>query len=150
VPPPPPAGDGPTTLAHPRRHAPLHVVLAGVLGVVAAVVGAPLIAASLFGGGRVFLLVVAMVVTGVVVAAVVLDLVVGPRRGGPLGSVLRGVVLGVLGSLAGVVLAFAAVRFGWANGLPVPLRYAAAALPFAALAALQWRSGPERRAGHGS
>jgi hypothetical protein len=115
------------------------VALAGLLGIAAAVVGAPVIAASLFGGGTAFLLAVALVVAVVAAGAVALDLAVGPRQGGRGASVVRGLVLGVLGSVAGVVIAFAAVRLDVAGGLPVPLRYAAAALPFGVLAALQWR-----------
>ena len=127
----------------------MHVLLAGALGVLAAVVGAPVIAASLLDGGTAFLIAVTVVVVAVAACAVGLDLVAGPRWGGLGGSVLRGVVLGVLGPVAGVVLAFAAVRLGWLTGLPVPLRYAAAALPFAAVATLQWRGRPGRRAGGG-
>jgi hypothetical protein len=121
------------------RRALLHVALAGLLGIAAAVVGAPIIAASLFGGGTAFLLALGVVAAVVSAGAIGLDLAAGPRRGGRGGSVLRGLVLGVLGSVAGVVIAFAAVRFDVGDGLPVPLRFAAAALPFAALAGLQWR-----------
>ena len=101
--------------------------------------GAPVIAASLFGGGTAFLIAVGVVVAATSAGAFGLDLVAGPRRGGRGGSVLRGVVLGVLGTVAGVVIAFAALRFDVGDGLPVPLRFAAAALPFAAVAGLQWR-----------
>jgi hypothetical protein len=115
------------------------VALAGLLGVLAAVVAAPFVAGSLFGGGTVFAITVLVVVCIVSAAAVGLDLAAGPTRGGHGGSVLRGILLGVLGTVGAVVIAFAALRFGWARGIPVPLAYASAALPFAAVAALQWR-----------
>lgn len=51
---------------------------------------------------------------------------------------LRGVTLGVLSSAAVVVLAFVALHQDVGDGLPVLLRYAAAGLPFATIAALQW------------
>jgi hypothetical protein len=117
----------------------LHVLLAGGLGVLAALAGAPFVFGSLFGGGTVFVITVLVVVGVVSAAAVGLDLAAGPGRGGRGGSVLRGLVLGVLGTVTAVVLAFSALRFGWADGITVPLAYASAALPFAAVAALQWR-----------
>jgi hypothetical protein len=116
-----------------------HILLAGGLGIVAALAGAPVVAASLFGGGTTFLIALTVVAAVISALAVALDRAVGPGRGGPGGSLLRGVTLGVLGSVAVVVSAFGAVRLGYASVLPVPLRFAAAALPFAALAGLQWR-----------
>jgi len=79
-----------------------HGALAGILGVCAAVAGAPLVVGSLFGGWS--------------------------------------TVLGTLGVLtaAVAVLAWAAIRADVDSVLPVPLRYAAAALPFAAVAGLRW------------
>ncbi len=115
-----------------------HIGLTGLLGIAGAVIGAPVVVASLFGGGTTFLITLTVVVAVVSVLAVALDRATGPRRGGSGGSVLRGLTVGVLGSAAVVVIGFASVRLGVASVLPVPLRFAAAALPFAVVAALQW------------
>jgi hypothetical protein len=48
------------------------------------------------------------------------------------------VTLGLGGTLAVAVLAFVALQRDLGDGLPVPLRFAAAALPFMAIAGLQW------------
>ena len=116
-----------------------HVMAAGLLGTVAGFLGAPVMIASLFGGWLTALAALA-VVTGVVsAAAVALDVALGPHGGDRTGSILRGITLGVLGTTAAAVLGVAALRLELYDGIPVPVRFAAAALPFAALAALQWR-----------
>ncbi|WP_116449896.1 hypothetical protein [Blastococcus litoris] len=115
-----------------------HVVLAGVLGVLVAYLGTPVLVASLFGGVLGMLLGVVVVIAVGSVLAFALDGAVGPGALGRAGSGARGFVVGGLGSAAAIGLALLALRTDLADVLPVPLRYAAVAVPFAVLAALQW------------
>ena len=116
-----------------------HLVGAGLLGILGAFVGAPVVIAGLFGGPGTFLAALAVVTTVISAAAVGLDSATGPDRDGRAGSIVRGVVLGVVGTGTVAVLAFTALRQDIVDGVPVVLRYAAAALPFVAIAGLQWR-----------
>jgi hypothetical protein len=116
-----------------------HMAGAGLLGIVGTFVGAPAVIAGLFGGWPAILGAVAVVTAVVAAAAVALDTAVGPDRGGRAGSIARGLTLGVGGSLTVAVLAFVGLYQDLDGILPVPLRYAAAALPFVAIAGLQWR-----------
>jgi len=115
-----------------------HVVLAGVLGVAAAVTGAPVVIASVFGGWPAVLVAASAVSCLVGVLAVALDRAAGPGALGRPGSTIRGLVVGGLGSATAIAGGYWALRADVGDSLPVPLRFAAAALPFAALAALQW------------
>jgi hypothetical protein len=124
--------------ASPVGRALLHVVLAGVLGLLAAVLGAPVLIASLFGGLTAVLIAGTALVCLGGVLAVALDRTAGPGGLGRPGSVVRGLVVGGLGSAVAIGGAFWALRADVGDSLPVPLRFTAAALPFAALAALQW------------
>jgi hypothetical protein len=130
-------GAPPPPTAWPAR-ALLHVLLAGGLGILSAVMGAPVVIASTFGGWTAVLTALAVVVAVVCALAVALDRTAGPGACGRPGSVLRGITLGVLASGAVAVLAFVALRADIGDGTPVLLRYAAAGLPFAAVAGLQW------------
>ncbi len=122
----------------PLLRALLHVVLAWGLGVCAGLLGTPALVASLFGG-PVALLLTCGVPTAVVAAlAVVLDRAAGPGAAGRSGAVVRGTAVGVLGTATVLVLAWAAIRADVDSVLPVGLRYAAAGLPFAAVAGLEW------------
>lgn len=121
----------------------MHVVAAGLLGIVAAVAAAGPLVASLFGGILAVLVTVVVVIAVVSGLAVALDRAAGPGLNGRAGSLNRGVLLGVAGSVLALAIAFVALRTGYANDLPVPLRFSLAALPFAAVAALQW-PGPVR------
>ncbi|WP_344689591.1 hypothetical protein [Blastococcus jejuensis] len=121
----------------------VHVVAAGLLGVVAAMTAAPPIMVSLFGGVVAVLVTVVVVIAVVAGLAVALDRAAGPGLNGRAGSVNRGVLLGVAGCVIALAIVFIAFRTGHASDLPVPLRYATAAVPFAAVAALQW-PGPVR------
>ncbi|MGY1885792.1 hypothetical protein ACI799_10880 [Blastococcus sp. SYSU DS0753] len=116
----------------------LHVLLAGGLGILMAVVGAPVVIASLFGGWTAVGIAVAVLTAVACGLAVAVDRTAGPGGCGRPGSVLRGVTLGVVASGAVVVLAGVALRLDVGDGVPVLLRYAAAGLPFAAVAGLQW------------
>jgi hypothetical protein len=113
-----------------------HVAGAGALGIVAAVMGVPVALAGLFGGVLALLVGLALVSAVVALLGVGLDTATGPERDG---SVARGITLGVLGTGTVAVLGLIALRQDVGDGLPVPLRYAAAALPFVAIAGLQWR-----------
>jgi hypothetical protein len=115
-----------------------HLVGAGLLGILGAYVGTPAVIAGLFGGWGTLLGALAFVAAVISAAAVGLDIGTGPDRGGRAGSVLRGVVLGTGGSGTVAVLAFAAMRADLHHDVPVPLSYAAAALPFLVIAGLQW------------
>jgi hypothetical protein len=116
-----------------------HVLLAGALGIAAALFGVPLVIMMLFGRSWIGLLVAALGITALVSAvAVGLDRGLGPGTGGPAGSVNRGVLLGVAGCTLIAVLGWTALQEDVGDGVPVALRFAAAALPFAAIAALQW------------
>ncbi|NEK87729.1 hypothetical protein GCU60_18480 [Blastococcus saxobsidens] len=117
-----------------------HVVLAGVLGVFAGMAATPLLGASLFGRWPAVLIAAAVVVCLSTVAAAALDRAAGPGALGRPGAVLRGVVVGGLGSAAAMGVALWAIQTpsDVADVLPVPLRFAAVALPFAVLAGLQW------------
>ncbi|MGY1650949.1 hypothetical protein [Geodermatophilus sp. SYSU D01119] len=117
-----------------------HVALAAVLGAGTALAGTPLVVGALFGGWPVLLPVLGVLVAAVSALAVALDRAAGPRAEGSAG---RGVAVGVLGTLGVVVLAVVAIAADLDAVLPVPLRYAAAGLPYAVVAALQWR-GPVR------
>ncbi len=122
----------------PLLRALLHVVLAWGLGVCAGLLGTRALVASLFGG-PVALLLTCGVPTAVVAAlAVVLDRAAGPGAAGRSGAVVRGTAVGVLGTATVLVLAWAAIRADVDSVLPVGLRYAAAGLPFAAVAGLEW------------
>ncbi len=115
-----------------------HVLLAGLLGIVATMFGAQVVLVGLFGG-LLFLVVGVLVVTAVVsVLAVALDRTVGPGLGDTDGSVNRGTLLGVAGCLAVLGLGWGALEADIGDGIPVPLRYMAALPVFAAIAALQW------------
>jgi hypothetical protein len=90
-------------------------------------------------GGPVALLLTLGVLTAVVAAlAVVLDRAAGPGAAGRSGAVVRGTAVGVLGTATVLVLAWTAIRADVDSLLPVGLRYAAAGLPFAAVAGLPW------------
>lgn len=112
-----------------------HVVLAGVLGVVAGVLGAPVVMGATFGGWPAIGVAVTILAALASLAATALDRAAGAGRPG---SVVRGLVVGGLGTLIAVAGAFAALQADASDLLPVPLRFASAALPFAVLAALQW------------
>ncbi|MCF6745135.1 hypothetical protein E9529_12790 [Blastococcus sp. KM273128] len=131
-----PAPDGPAAPSAVQQL--VHVLLAGGLGVLAAVVGAPVLAASLFGGAAAVLAALGGIVALVAAAAVALDRLAGPGGYGRPGSALRGAVLAVVSTAIVVVLAGVVVRLERAPDLPVLLWYAAAGLPFAAVAGLQW------------
>ena len=60
----------------------------------------------------------------------------GPLEWG--GPVARGLAIGALGTLGVAALAWVVFQNDIGEGLPVALRYAPAALPFAAVAGLQW------------
>jgi hypothetical protein len=120
-----------------------HVLLAGVLGVVAGVLATPLLVAALFGGWPAVVIAAAVVVCVSGAAAAALDRAAGPGALGRPGSVLRGAGVGGLGSAAAMALAL----WVWqspsdvADGvtrLPEPLLFGAVGVPFAVLAALQW------------
>lgn len=113
-----------------------HLAGAGALGILAAVMGVPVALAGLFGGVLALLVGLALVSAVVSLLGVGLDTAAGPDRDG---SVARGITLGVLGTATVAVLGLIALRLDVGDGLPVPLRYAAAALPFMAIAGLQWR-----------
>jgi hypothetical protein len=115
-----------------------HVLLAGVLGVFAAVAAGPFVVASLFGGPVAVLGALAFATAVVTAVAVGLDRSVGPGALGRPGSLARGLALGILGSVALAALAWVVFAEDIGSGLPVPVRYSTAALPFAALAGLQW------------
>ena len=115
-----------------------HVLFAGLLGVGALVAGGPFVVMALFGGVWSILLTLALVVAGVAGLAVVLDRAAGPGAIGREGSAERGVLLGATGSLTVAVLAWVVIQRDIGAELPVPLRIAPAALPFAVLAGLQW------------
>ncbi|WP_139228902.1 hypothetical protein [Blastococcus tunisiensis] len=133
--PPPPQPERPTASVAPALG---HVLLAGVLGVVVGLAGAPVLLASLFGG-LVAVLCAALLVAGVATAlAVGLDRTAGPGGTGRPGSLGRGLAVGGLGSAAAMGLAWWGLEADLGDSLPVPLWYTAAAAPFAVLAALQW------------
>jgi hypothetical protein len=115
-----------------------HVLLAGVLGVFAAVAVGPFVVASSFGGPVAVLGTLAFGTAVVTAVAVGLDRTAGPGALGRPGSPARGLVLGTLGSVALAALAWVVFAEDIGSGLPVPVRYSTAALPFAALAGLQW------------
>jgi hypothetical protein len=94
--------------------------------------------ASLFGGPVALLLTLGVLTTVAAALPVVLDRAAGPGAAGRSGAVVRGTAVGVLGTATVLVLAWAAIRADVDSVLPVGLRYAAAGLPFAAVAGLQW------------
>ena len=114
------------------------MLLAGLLGVVAAVAGGPMVVASLFGGTGAALGALGITTAVVVLLAVGLDRAAGPGALGRPGTAARALTRGVLGTLTVAALAWVVLREDIGSTLPVPLRFAAAALPFAALAGLQW------------
>jgi hypothetical protein len=116
-----------------------HVLLAGALGVLAALIGAPVVILSLFGGLWPVLVIGVLVVTAAVAGlAIALDRTLGPELNGTAGSVNRGTLLGVAGSALVGALGWTALQQGIGTHWPVPLRFAVAALPFATIAMLQW------------
>ena len=122
----------------PLGRALLHLLLAGVLGVIALVACGPFVVASSLGGSGAVLLALAIVAAVVSGLAVGLDRVAGPGSLGRAGSVVRGLTVGLLGTVGVAALAWVVLRQDMGAGLPIPLRVAPAALPFAALAGLQW------------
>ena len=133
---------------HAPRWAPLrHLLLAGGLGVLATVVGFPLVVMSLFGGIVALLVALAVVITVVCALAVALDRTAGPgayRRFRYEGSVERGVALGALGSLGVLALTWLGLQLDADATLPNTALYLAAAFPFPVVAALQWPGVPRR------
>ncbi|WP_166533586.1 hypothetical protein [Blastococcus xanthinilyticus] len=127
----------PSPTAGPAR-ALLHVLLAGLLGILSALVGAPVVIASTFGGWTAVLVALAVVTAVACALAVALDRTAGPGGCGRPGSLSRGIALGLVSSGAVAVLGYVALQEDIGDGLPVMLRYAAAGLPFAAVAGLQW------------
>jgi hypothetical protein len=116
-----------------------HVLLAGSLGVLGALIGVPVVVLSLFGGLWPVLVVGVLVVTAAVAGlAIALDRMLGPGLNGTAGSVNRGTLLGVAGCALVLALGWTALREDVGDDLPVALRFAAAGVPFAAIAALQW------------
>ncbi|SDF28388.1 hypothetical protein SAMN05660485_02977 [Blastococcus fimeti] len=115
-----------------------HVVLAGLLGLLAAVVGAPLLGASLFGGWPAVMVSAGGLVCLSSAGAAALDRAAGPGAVGRPGSVVRGLVVGGLGSAVALAGAFWGLHSDVVDRLPVPVLVAAAALPFPVLAGLQW------------
>ncbi|MCA0144434.1 hypothetical protein [Blastococcus sp. LR1] len=120
-----------------------HVLLAGVLGWVTALAGGPVVAASTLGGWSAVAVTLAGTAGISSLLAVALDRMAGPATVGRAGSVLRGCLVGLLGTaaVAGVALWVLQSPSDTADavvGLPVPLLAASAAVPFAAVAALQW------------
>lgn len=115
-----------------------HVLLAGLLGLVAAMFGTQVVVAAAFGGVVALIVGVLLVTAAVSGLAIVLDRTVGPRLGDTDGSVNRGTLLGVAGCALVLVLGWTALQNDIGDDVPVLLRYAAAAPVFAAIAALQW------------
>jgi hypothetical protein len=121
-----------------------HIALAGLLGLLATVIGGPVVVAALFGGPGTAIVALLAIAAAVSAAAVALDRVAGPfaaGHDGPLewgGSIGRGLAIGVVGTPALAALAWVVLQNGIGEGWPIPLRYVPAALPFAALAGLQW------------
>jgi hypothetical protein len=115
-----------------------HVLLAGLLGILATMFGAQVVLVG-FVGGYVLLVVGVLVVTAAVSGlAVALDRSVGPGLNGTAGSVNRGTLLGVAGCASVLAIGLWALGQDIGDGTPVLLRYAAAGPVFAAIAALQW------------
>jgi hypothetical protein len=115
-----------------------HVLLAGLLGVLATLALGPFVVGALFGGAGMVVLALLVIAAVVTAAAVGLDRIAGPGALGRDGSLERGLALGVLGTLAVAGLAWVVLQEQIGEGLPIPLRFAMAALPFMALAGLQW------------
>jgi hypothetical protein len=114
------------------------MLFAGLLGVGALVVGGPIVFLALIAGVGPVVVTFLLVVGLVALLAVGLDHGVGPGALGREGSGERGVILGATGSLIVAVLAWVVIQRDLGAELPIPLRIAPAALPFAVLAGLQW------------
>jgi hypothetical protein len=119
-------------------HGLTHVLLAGLLGMVATMFGAQVVIAGLFGGYLVLTIGVLVVMAAVSGLAIALDRTVGPGVGYTDSSVNRGTLLGVGGCALVLALGWTALEQDIGDDVPVVLRYAAAAPVFAAIAALQW------------
>jgi hypothetical protein len=115
-----------------------HVLLAGLLGMVATMFGAQVVIAGLFGGYLALILGVLVVIAAVSGLAIALDRAVGPGVGCTDSSVNRGTLLGVAGCTLVLALGWTALQRDIGDDVPVLLRYAAAAPVFAAITALQW------------
>ena len=124
-----------------------HVAGVAMLGIIATGFG-PLIFVftGMLGGGPAAAVTVAAAVLGVVVAATALDVACGPGRSGRLGSRRRGTALGVLGSatVLGAIIAGDAAHATVSLGPSWPA-LAAAGVPFAVIASLQWIGTGRRR-----
>jgi hypothetical protein len=115
------------------------VLLAELLGVLAALIAAPFVVMGLFGGSWAVLVIGLLVVVAAVSGlAIALDRSLGPEIGGTAGSVNRGTLLGVAGCALALALGWTALEYRFENHWPVPLRFAAVGLPFATIAVLQW------------
>ena len=127
---------------HAPRWAPLrHLLLAGVLGVLATVTALPLVVGALFGGLVTLSVVLAVVIAVVSALAVALDRIAGPgayQRFRYEGSTERGVALGTLGSLVVLAVVWLGLQLDVDATLPDEALYLTAALPFPLVAALQW------------
>ena len=129
------------------RRARDHVIGAYVLGLLASVLGGPVVVGASLSGAPGVLAVVAAVVALTALAAWALDRAQGPPATDGAGPVLRGATVAVLGCGAVLAGGWADLHLRLHDLLPVPLLALLTGLPFAAVAALQWPGRPRRTAG---
>jgi hypothetical protein len=124
-----------------------HLVGAHVLGVLAFVLGGPVVVGALFGGTVAALLALAGVVSVTALVAWALDRAQGPPARDAVSPVLRGATVAVLGCGAVLAGAWFDVRVHVHDLVPLPMLALLTGLPFTAVAALQWPGSPRRIAG---
>ena len=129
------------------RRARWHLVGVHVLGVLAFVLGGPVVVGALFGGTAAALVALAVVVLVTALVAWALDRAQGPPARDAAGPVLRGTTVAVLGCGAVLAGAWFDVRVHVHDLVPLPVLALLTGLPFTVVAALQWPGLPRRVAG---
>ncbi|MGY1854821.1 hypothetical protein [Modestobacter sp. SYSU DS0290] len=128
----------------PRRRALGHGAASYVLGVAVSFVGGPLLLGAAFGGPTWVLGALAVVVVVTAAGCSALDRFAGPPDPDRTGVVLRGTTVAVVGCGTVLLGAWAGLQLRVHDVVPAPLLFAAAGVPFAAVATLQWPGRPRR------
>ena len=131
------------TAHRPRRH----LLGVHVLGVLAFVLGGPMVFGALFGGVVAVVAALVVVVVSTAVVACVWDRAQGPPARDGVSSVLRGGSVAVLGCGAVLAGVWFDVRVHLHDLVPLSVLALLTGLPFTAVAALQWPGLPRRVAG---